>query len=200
VDPWVGTYSRAARTTQKNALEALRLDPTDPLAHRTAAFAYFYDHNLPLFDREATTALEMSPNNAHILGELGFLYTVSGQWERGVALVTKGHNLNAAAAGGWYNAALFYDFYRKRQYREALDILKRHPNQGIVENQQKYVAVYAELGDIQKAQEYWKNCLKLDPNWSADRLREIGRLWNFPKDYWDRYMQSIAKAGFRESR
>jgi tetratricopeptide (TPR) repeat protein len=184
---------------KKNALEALRLDPSDPLSHRTAAFAYFYDHDLSAFDREARTALQMSPNNAQMLGELGFLYAVSGQWDRGVALVSKGYNLNALSVAGWYHAALFYDFYRKRQYREALEIIKQHPNQGIVENQQKYVAVYGELGEIEKAREHWSNCVKLDPRWSADRLREIGRLWNFPRDYWDRYMESIAKAGYLET-
>jgi adenylate cyclase len=185
---------------RKNALDAIRLDPSDPLAHRTAAFAYFYDHDLAAFDREAKAALEMAPNNARVLGELGFLYTVSGQWDRGVAMARKGYNLNAAGAGGWYHSALFYNFLRKRQYREALEILKQHPNPGIVENQQKYVAVYAELGEIEKAREYWNNCLKLDPQWSADRLREMGRVWNFPKDFWDRYMQSIAKAGYLEAR
>jgi adenylate cyclase len=113
---------------KRNALEALRLDPSDPLAHRTAAFAYFYDHDLAAFDREARTALEMSPNDARMLGELGFLYAVSGQWDRGVALVTKGYNLNPRAVGGWYQAALFYDFYRKGKYREALEIIKQHPN------------------------------------------------------------------------
>lgn len=168
---------------KRNALDALNLDPSDPLARRTAAFAYFYDHDLAAFDREAKFALEMAPNNANLLSELGFLYTVSGQWDRGIALVTKAYNLNAAAAVGWYHAALFYDFYRKGHYREALETIKRHPNQGIVENQQKYVAVYAELGEIEKAREYWNNCLKLDPLWSADRLREMGRLWNFPKAY-----------------
>ena len=182
---------------KENAILALALDPSDPYARRTAAFAHFYDHDLAAFDREAKSAFEMAPNSAELLGELGFLYTVSGQWERGIALVTKGHNLNAASAGGWYHAALFYDYYRQGRYREALEIMKQHPNQGIVENQQKYVAVYAELGDLESARKYWNNCLKLDRNWSANRLAEIGRLWNFPRDYWDRYMQSIAKAGYK---
>jgi tetratricopeptide (TPR) repeat protein len=125
------------------------------------------------------------------------LFTVSGQWERGLKLLTKGHALNAQNAGGWYHAALFYDYYRQGKYREALEIMKLHPTQDIVENQQKYVAVYAELGDIESAKKHWNKCVELNPNWSANRLAEIGRLWNFPKDYWARYMQSIAKAGYK---
>jgi adenylate cyclase len=185
---------------KRNAPEALRLDPSDPLAHRTAAFAHFYDHDLAAFDREARAALETSPNDARLLGELGFLYTVSGQWERGLALVRKAHDLNAAGAGGWYHSAEFYDHFRRGQYRAALEFLEQHPNPGIVENQQKFVAVYAELGELDAARKHWNSCLELDPNWSADRLREIGRLWNFPADFWDRYMQSVAKAGYRETK
>jgi hypothetical protein len=60
--------------------------------------------------------------------------------------------------------------------------------------------VYGELGELEKARKYWNNCLRLDPQWSANSLREIGRLWNFPKDYWDRYMKSVAKAGYPETK
>jgi len=79
---------------------------------------------------------------------------------------------------------------------EALEVLKLHPNPGIVENRQKYVAVYAELGDLQLAREHWTKCLEIDPEWSADKLNEIGTRWSFEKVFWPRYMQSIAKAGY----
>jgi tetratricopeptide (TPR) repeat protein len=80
-------------------------------------------------------------------------------------------------------------------YRDALEMLKLHPNQGIVENQQKYVAVYAELGDLENAKIHWNKCLELDPEWSASKLNRLASQWNFEKPFWQRYMQSFAKAG-----
>jgi hypothetical protein len=58
--------------------------------------------------------------------------------------------------------------------------------------------VCAELGEIDKAPEHWANCVRLDPEWSTRRKREIGELWNFPTDFLDRYMKSFAKAGYPE--
>jgi adenylate cyclase len=179
-----------------NAIKAVTLDPADPNTHRVAAWGYFFDHQLDRFDREASTAMIMVPNDVVILSEMGFAYTVSGQWERGVRLVTKAHTLNAEAAGGWYNSALYYDFFRKKEFPRALEILRAHPSQDMVEQQLKYVAVYAELGEFDKAREHWNNCVKLDPKWSLARMKEILMLWNFPKDFSARYLQSFAKAGF----
>jgi tetratricopeptide (TPR) repeat protein len=53
------------------------------------------------FDREAKLALELAPNNAEVLAQLGFLYAINGQWEQGIKLATKGLNLNPGAARGW---------------------------------------------------------------------------------------------------
>ena len=63
-------------------------------------------------------------------------------------------------------------------YREAIDVLKFHSNPGIVENLQKYTAAYAELGDLQRARDYWQKCVEVDPEWSADKLNGLGELWS----------------------
>ncbi len=162
-----------------------------------AAWGYFFDHQLDLFHQEASLALKLAPYDAMTLAEIGFAYTVSGQWNRGVALIGKGNTLNAEAAGGWYHSGMFYEHYRHNKFQDALAILRLHPSQDQVEQQQKYIALYAELGDLDKARVHWGNCVKLDPKWSMDRMKEILMLWNFPKDFSERYLQSFAKAGFK---
>ena len=79
------------------------------------------------------------------------------------------HDLNPVSAAGWYNSTLYYDFYRKGMYSKALEVLKLHPVQGLVETQNKYTAVYAELGDLDKAREHWEKCIEIDPEWSAQK-------------------------------
>ena len=181
---------------RQNAIRAVELDPADPLAHRTAAFGYYFDKQIELFEREATVALNLAPNNPEVLSTLGFLIASRGQWERGVKLAIKAHELNPVSASGWYNSALYYDFYRRGLYTKALEILKVHPAQGLVENQHKYTAVYAELGDLEKAHEHWKRCIEIDPDWSAQKMYRLFHLWNFEESFVTRYMQSIAKAGY----
>jgi adenylate cyclase len=181
---------------KQNAIRAVELDPVDPLAHRTAAIGYYFDNQMEWFEREATDALNLAPNNPEILSVLGFLIASRGEWERGIKLALKAHDLNPISAGGWYHSVLYYDFYRRGMYAKALEVLKLHPVQGLIETQNKYTAVYAELGDLDKAREHWKKCIEIDPEWSAEKMYRLFHLWNFEESFVTRYMQSIAKAGY----
>ncbi|NWG72863.1 MAG: adenylate/guanylate cyclase domain-containing protein [Parvularculaceae bacterium] len=179
-----------------NSVRSVQLDPAEPLAHRTAAFAYFFGKEMDFFEGEAQSALNLAPNNAEILVQLGTLIGFKGEWDRGVELVTKAMNLNPMSAAGWYHTLLHYDLYRKGQYQEAVDIVKSHPFQQMAETQYKYVAAYGQLGDRRKAREHWEKCIELESTWSAASIVEILRLWNFEESYIEGYMQGIAKAGF----
>jgi len=180
-----------------NAVKSVELDPTDYRAHRTAAFGYFFNKDLGSFDRHATQAIELAPNDAEVLAEMGALYTFSGQWDRGVKLSLKAQNLNKLAAAGWYHAALHYDLFRRKHFQESLEVIRAHPQQNILHTQWKYVPLYAELGDLAKAKKHFEICLSFDPAWSADRMREELRLWNFPEPFIETYLASYAKAGYR---
>jgi TolB-like protein/class 3 adenylate cyclase len=196
---WIGEFEKTPlppKEVKDNAIRAVRLDPADPRGHRTAAMGYYFDKQLTRFDEEATKAIELAPNDAQMLAELGALFAFSGQWERGIALITKAKALNAEYAAGWYAPAMHYELYRNGKYRESLDVVKAHPEQQILHTQWKYVALYGELGDRQKAQEHWEQCKKLDPNWSTARMVEHLRLWNLPEPLISQYIESYAKAGY----
>ena len=186
------------REVKENAIRAVQLDPTNHRARRTAAVGYFFDHQLPLFESEAKYAMELAPNDAEILSELGALMTFNGQWERGIKLVTKANALNSEASAGWYHSALHYDFFRKGEFQKALDIVKQSPTQDVIHTQWKYVAAYTELGNLEKVREHWQKCLEIDPTWSAAKMRQQTELWNVPRDFADRYLRSFAKAGYKE--
>jgi adenylate cyclase len=201
---WIFRYEKSAmppKQIKENAIRSVELDPSNPLAHLAAAFGYYFDKQFELFEREAATAMELAPNDPDILAPLGFLIAVHGRWERGVQLANKTRQLNAASAGGWMISTLFYDYHRRGMYREALEVLKQHPNPGIVENLQKYTAVYAELGELDRAREYWEKCRQIDPEWSADKYHWLARdVWSFDPAFVSRYMRSIAKAGYPTSK
>jgi len=195
---WLFRFAEATlprRELKQNAVKAVQLDPAEPLAHRTAAFAYFFEKEMDFFESEARSALDLAPNNAEILAQLGTLIGLKGQWDRGVALAEKAMNVNPTSAGGWYHTLLHYDLYRKKLYKEALDIVKSHPFQQMAETQFKYVAVYGQLGENIKAQQHWDICKALEPDWSAARMVEILELWNFEQSYIEAYMEGVGKAG-----
>jgi len=61
------------------------------------ATSYFFNKQLDLFEHEAEQAMRLAPY-AEVLATLGCMIAKSGQWQRGVALVTKANALNADAA------------------------------------------------------------------------------------------------------
>jgi len=177
------------------AIRPVQLDPTDAFAHRTAAWGYFFDHQLDLFEREAELAFQLAPYTADIFAQVGMLISFTGQWSRGVALVTKAHALNAASAAGFYHTTLFYDLYLKEDYRKALEVIRQHPRQQLLETLYKYVMAYGQLAELPKAREYWSKCTAEVPEFSVERVREnIFRRWNFLESDTENFLEGIAKA------
>jgi tetratricopeptide (TPR) repeat protein len=179
----------------ENAIQSLQLDPTDAFAHRTAAWGYFFDHQLDLFEPETEAAFRLAPYTADIFAQLGMLISFTGQWERGVALVTKAHKLNAASAVGFYHTTLFYDRYLKGDFQAALEVIRQHPRQQQLETLFKYVMAYGQLMASQKATEYWAKCVVIAPEFSVEWAREnIFRRWNFPEPNTKNCLEGIEKA------
>ncbi len=152
-----------------NAIKAVQLDPSDAYGHRTAAFGYFFGKQLDAFEKEAERALELAPYNAEIFTQLGMLFAFTGQWDKGVALVTKANAINPISAQGWYHSALHYDYYQKREYHKALEIILWHPSTALCETQYKFVAAYGQLLQPEKAKPHWENC-RSDESGHVSRL------------------------------
>lgn len=180
---------------KRNAIRAVELDPADALAHRTAAFGYFFDHQLDLFEREANLAFELAPFNAEIFGQLGAIITFTGQWNRGMVLVNKAISLNSVSAAGWSHSARFFDHYRKEEYAQAIDVIRQHPAQGICETIVKLVSAYGQMGQADKAKEYWRRCLAVEPTYSLERVSQSLDVWNMPPSLKRQYMEGLTRAG-----
>ena len=178
-----------------NAIRAVELDPADALAHRTAAFGYFFDHQLDLFEREVNLAFELAPFNAEILAQLGAVVTFTGQWDRGIALTNKAISLNPVSAAGWSHSARFFDHFRKKEYAKAIEVIRQHPAQGICETINKYVSAYGQMGQPDKAKEYWSRCLAVEPTFSPERVSQLSDIWNLPPSLTRQFLEGFAKAG-----
>ena len=196
---WIFRFEKSTLPPEEikhNAIKAVELDPNDALAHRTAAYGYYFDHQLESFEEESRSALALSPYDADVLTQIGMAYSMMGKWDLGARLVKKAYQLNPVSAGGWYHSALHYNYYRDGDYRLALEMVRGHPGQTMCETQFKYVAVYGQLGEPEKAKEHWNNCATSVPGFSAERIAEIMRVWNFQEPFIEQYMEGIRKAGY----
>ena len=69
------------------ARRAARLDPSNQWARHIYAWVLFFTGDFTEFRAEAERAIQLNPNNALTLGDLGLQIAYSGEWERGLALL-----------------------------------------------------------------------------------------------------------------
>ena len=199
---WVFRFDETPLSPQETtaeAIKAVQLDPADARARMVAAFAYFFNKQLDLFEREAQEAMALAPYDGEILAGLGALIASSGQWQRGVALVTKANALNADAALGWYQVTMYYDYYLKGDYERALEFRRLHPDQKAIYTYIEYIPVYGQLGRKQEALENWHRLLAEDPSWTAESFKSHYHRLSMRDEDIAKLMDGVYKSGVLEA-
>lgn len=105
---------RAVAAAQK----AVALEPENQLARAALAHGYFFNNQLDMMRQEADLALALNPNAPAPIGFLGWLLALSGDWERGLAILRKGIELNPYYPG-WFHMAPCFSFFQQGRYEEA---------------------------------------------------------------------------------
>jgi tetratricopeptide (TPR) repeat protein len=126
------------------------------------------------------------------------MIAMTGQWQRGVALVNKANALNADAAIGWYQVTLYYDYYVKGDYERALEFRRLHPDQQAIHTYIEYIPVYGQLGRKREALENWRKLLKEDPGWTEESFKNWYHLWNMRDEDIAKMMDGVHKSGVLE--
>ncbi len=122
------------------------LEPGNQITRSALAHVHFFRNERELFLSEVQIALALNPNAAAIIGFLGWLLALYGEWERGLAILGKGLKLNPHYPG-WFHMAPFFHYYL----------------------QEKYEAAYQEALAFQMPQLFW------DPLLRAASLGRLGR-------------------------
>lgn len=201
---WLGVIGRAFRLDHApmppdeiaaQAAKAVRLDPADARARMVAASAFFLNKQLDLFEHEAEQAMALGSYDAEILAALGYMFAISGQWQRGVELVRKAHALNAHSSAGWYHVTLYFDYYMKGEYERALEMIRRDPGGQSAYLNVVYIPICGQLGRKQEALENWHKLLEADRDWSAESFENWYRLRNMRDEDIAKLLDGVRKSG-----
>jgi adenylate cyclase len=112
--PMDSPLEQALVAAQKGAA----LEPESQIARAALAHMYFFCNERELFLSEAETALALNPNAPAIIGFLGWLLALYGEWEQGLAILGKGISLNPHYPG-WFHMAPFFYFLLQERCEEA---------------------------------------------------------------------------------
>ena len=110
---------------------------------------------------------------------MGNLMAFAGDWERGCAAAEQGMRLNPNHPG-WYRFGAFFNAYRKRDYRAALDVALRINVPGCPVTHAALAATYGQLGESDGSERALRDLLALKPDFARharEELRALVRAW-----------------------
>ncbi len=102
------------------AMRALKLEPMNQRVRCIQSFLHILSDNVAAARRDAEVALSLNPNSLCMLDVIGYLLTLSGDWERGPELIRKAIRLNPCHRQAAYYT-LWIDAIRREDYQTAHD-------------------------------------------------------------------------------
>jgi tetratricopeptide (TPR) repeat protein len=174
------------------ARRAVEIAPTNHLAHHALALPLFFRHELQAFRSAADRAIALNPMDGFTIAYVGFLIAYSGDWERGCALAARARSLNPNHPG-WYWFPDFFDAYRKKEYRPALDFALKIQMPGFWRSNFALAVAYGQLGERDSASRALQDLLALRPNFGSEARRELAKWWD--PELVEHLMDGLRKAG-----
>jgi len=174
------------------ALRAIDLGPANHWAHLALASVLYYQREIKAFRGAAQKAIDLNPMDGSSMAYLASLLAVSGEWERGCALMKRAQDLNSDFPG-WYRIPALGKAYLDRDYRGALDLALQINMPHFWISQFLLAAIYGQLGESKKAQEAVRNLLALRPDFASEARKEFKK--RYDEDFLDLLIDGLRKAG-----
>jgi TolB-like protein/Tfp pilus assembly protein PilF len=174
------------------AQRAVEAAPSNSLAYHALAAALFFRREIRAFRSAAERAITLNPMDGFTSAYLGMLTAFSGDWERGCALAERGMQLNPHSPR-WYRFPSFFDAYRKKDYRGALEIVLKINMSGFWRTNLALAVAQAQLGDLQAARNAVRQLIELKPNFAGEARAELGKWWD--PELVEHLIDGLRKAG-----
>ena len=169
------------------------LNPDNQRARTLLAFTRLFSNEIPAGLAEVERALALNPNSLLFMDNIGYLFTLFGDWERGPALIRKAIKLNP-----YYNItvhyALWVDWVRQEKYQQAyLETLNfRTPT--LFWDPLMKAATLGLLGRYEEGKRAAEELLKLKPDFPSRGRVLIGHYIKF-EDIIDRTVEGLQSVG-----
>ena len=129
----VDGYAAASRATLDAAFtmaaQAVDRDPQESRCHRMLALVCVYRREFATAQRHLDRALQLNPNDADAMQQMGYVLTLRGKPEDALAWMERSRRLNPFHPT-WYNSGLGTALYSLGRYAEAAETFRHLPNPG----------------------------------------------------------------------
>ena len=151
--PLEAPLEQALVSAQKGAV----LEPENQLVRTALAHVHFFRNERELFLTESEIALALNPNAPGLIGFLGWLLALYGEWERGLAILEKGIELNPHYPG-WFHLAPYFYLYLQERYEEAYQEALAFQMPQLFWDPLLRAAALGRLGRKKKEPRPWRSC------------------------------------------
>ena len=180
--------SKAAHAANK----AYNLDLDDNAAMRALYSIYFMMGDLEQFSNIAKRAIQLNPDNAYVLADIGRKLAYSGDWDRGIAHINEAIQLTTNPPG-WFYMPLVFNQYRLGNYDEALHILKNVQREKFCGRFIAQAVNLASLGKITEAERAARSIVTTFPKFEMHGA-DLLEMWNFEPEIIEKFRSDLAKA------
>jgi adenylate cyclase len=188
---WAEAPESALDRAVELAMEAVKRDDLDARGHSELGYAFLYkkrhDASLAAYDR----AIDLNPNDADILADMGDALTYSDQPQRAITLLKRAMRLNPLYPD-WYLWHLGEAYFHVEDYDAAITTLKKMTDQS--EAHRLLAASNAHLGRISDAQHHAQQVIAVHPDFSLAHWRTVVP---YSPEPMKRFIQGLQLAGLR---
>ncbi len=189
---WTDFPEAALDRSMELAVDATRRDSLDARGHSELGFACLYkrqhDASLAAYER----AVELNPNDADILAEMGDSLTSGGDAERAIGVLKRAVRLNPLHPD-WYLWNFGEAYFSLGNYEEAIRLLQKMHDQS--EAHRLLASSYALLGRTTEAHHHADQVMAVHPDFSVDHWRTIAPYRS--SDTVERFIEGLQRAGLR---
>lgn len=182
----------------KEAQKAVTLDPICQYALFSMARVYFMKGDYATFLEFAPKIIKLNPASAYFVGNTGWHMAFSGEWAEGIALLNYAIELNTHHFPKWFNIALYFNHFRKKEYEAALSVIQMSNVPGEMREGVFKVAVLAELDRIVEAKEIANEVTKHEPHIVEKTIRYLQK-HRLGEELFQRFIKALRKVGFSGS-
>jgi tetratricopeptide (TPR) repeat protein len=175
------------------ASQAVDLDPQESRCHRLLGQICLVRREYDTAERHLRRTIELNPNDADALHQMGFLLTIRGRPEEALQWMAAARRLNPFHPT-WYNFGLGIALYSLRRYAEAEQALKQLPNPGAWPRP-VLAASCAMQAKMVEARAQVTATLRLRPDFSTETFLQRSILLERAEDR-DHLREGLIKAGF----
>lgn len=187
------TVPDALDKAQEFALRAIAMDGSSQTAYWALALNFFLRRNRPQFEKAIVQVVPLNPANSYMILATGLLVGLAGNFDEGISLIQRSHELNPCSPG-WGKIVEYFKHYLAGDFEAALNdsLLINTPD--CFWEPMLRAAAFGQLERCDEAGNALDKLLAIQPDFETNPVRYIGTL-AFSAEAAEALSQGLNKAG-----